>query len=110
MVPPTAPEQRVFWGFPAPPKRPSEPHATAPPPILDAAVTSEIVRDARPGASREVGRRADYGYFKWTHHSDGDHISVRAVLGSDTGVESLRHNIDRRFAELELEVNLRVGR
>ncbi len=73
-------------------------------------MTGEIVRDARPGAPREVGRRADHGYFERSHHSDGDHIGVRAVLGSDTGVESLRHNIDRRFAELELEVNLRVGR
>jgi len=27
----------------------------------------------------------------------------RTALGSDTGVESLRHNIDGRFANLELE-------
>jgi hypothetical protein len=27
----------------------------------------------------------------------------RTVLGSYTGVESLRHNADRRFANLELE-------
>jgi hypothetical protein len=27
----------------------------------------------------------------------------RTVLGSDAGVESLRHNIDGRFANLELE-------
>jgi hypothetical protein len=80
------------------------------PPILDAAVTGEIVRDARPGASREVGRRADDGYFERSHHSDGDHIGGRTVLGSDTGVESLLHNIDRRFANLELEVNFRVRR
>jgi hypothetical protein len=70
----------------------------------------EIVRDARPGASREVRRRADHGYFERSRHSDGDHIGGRTVLGSDTGVKSLRHNIDRRFAKLEFKVNLRVGR
>src|SRR4029077_15616973 len=89
-------------------KRPLEHRAIGSPAILDAAMTGEIVGDARPGAPREVGRRADHGYFERSRHSDGDHIGGRTVLGSDTGVESLLHNIDRRFANLELEVNLGI--
>ena len=108
----TRPSTEIFCGATVPLKRPLEHRAIGTPAILHAAVTGEIVGDAGPRASSEVGRRANHGYFpERSHHSGGDHIGVRAVpAGSDTGVKSLRHNIDRRFASWSSEMNrLRVA-
>ena len=72
-------------------------------------MTGEIVRDAWPGASREVGRRADHGDLSGPVTLTAT-ISAAARSWVPTPASSLRHNVNRRLAKLELEVNLRVGR
>ena len=40
----------------------------------------------------------------------GNHVGWRPVARSNSGVESLRPDVDRRLANRELQVNIRVGR
>ena len=78
--------------------------------VLNAAMTGEIIGGAGRSPAREVGWRADNCQFDRSHDPDGNHIRRDAVLNTYPGVESLRHDIDRLVAHVDLEVDLRVGR
>jgi len=44
------------------------------------------------------------------HHPNGNHIGLRPVARSNPGVESLRHEVDRRLAHGEFQMDFRVRR
>src|SRR5260370_22462377 len=79
----------------------------------NAAVTGEIVGRARRAAPRKITRRANYGDLHRPHYPNGNHVGRRPaeqarVVRSDPGVESLRHDVDRRVTHRELKVDFRV--
>ena len=90
-------------------ERPLEDGAFGAAAVLHAAVSGEIIGSAWAAPLREVGRRANHGHFHRSHHPDDNHIGRHPIRCSDTGIESLRHDIEGWLAELEFKVNFRVG-
>jgi hypothetical protein len=62
-----------------------------------------VDRSPEPESSAADQDGTDHGYFERSSHSDGDHIGGPHGLGFRRRRRLLRHNIDGRFANLELE-------
>jgi len=77
---------------------------------MHTAVTGEIIGRAWRAPTRKVSGRANDDDLHGSHHANGNHVDGRPVARSDASIKSLRHDIDRRHAHRDLEMDVRVGR
>ena len=71
-------------------------------------MVDEVARMFRHSASGEVGRRTNHGHAEIARHRNGDHVFVDHFAELDACIESFRHDVERRLADDEIELDVRV--
>src|ERR1700742_4402926 len=71
---------------------------------------SEVIGGAWRPLTRKIGRRTDNDHLHGPHHPNRPRVRGAPFPWSESGIESLGHDIDRSLIRPKLEIDFGVGR